>query len=92
MALGVLLQRHDAVAQAEAAYRRAIEAFPESSEAWNNLGVTLALRKADGEALEAFRAALRVDPRYTPACENTRRAAAAAGASPPELAACGGTR
>ena len=54
--------------------------------------MTLALRKADGEALEAFRAALRVDPRYPPACENTRRAAAAAGASPPELAACGGTR
>ena len=27
VALGVLLQRHDAVAQAEAAYRRAIEAF-----------------------------------------------------------------
>jgi tetratricopeptide (TPR) repeat protein len=92
VALGLLFQQRDATAQAEAAYRRAIDAFPESAEAWNNLGVTLALRQADGEALAAFRTALRVDPRYPPACENARRAAARAGASPPELAACGGTR
>ena len=56
----------------------------ESAEAWNGLGVTLALQGRGGEALEAFGRAVRLNPASAEYRRNFERAArgAASGDAP----------
>lgn len=63
-ALGLIYQfSYGRFTEAEAAYRRALKARPDYSQARNNLGVLLAARGDFAEAQAAFEAAL-ADPHY----------------------------
>src|SRR5262245_22185699 len=55
---------------AEAALRRETELHPDSANAHNTLGVALVHQAKHAEALAAFLAALRVDPRHVEARQN----------------------
>ena len=87
-ALAWRLQQRGALDEAGEHYRAAVGLLPRHAEAWNNLGVTLALRRRPGEALEAFLQALRVAPGNPEACRNGRRAALTLGVAPAELGQC----
>jgi tetratricopeptide (TPR) repeat protein len=56
--------------EAETAYLRALEADSEHVIALNNLGLLRARRGERDAALECFRRAFRLDPRFTPALDN----------------------
>jgi tetratricopeptide (TPR) repeat protein len=57
-------------AQAEAAFRRAVEANPTSAAAHSKLGVALVHQRRADEAERAFAKAVAIDPRYAPAWSN----------------------
>ena len=57
-------------AEAEAAFRRAIEAAPTSAVAFSKLGVALARQRRMDEAEQAFSKAVALNPRYAPAWSN----------------------
>ncbi len=59
-----------ALAEAEAAFRRAVEAAPTSAVAHSKLGVALARQRRLDEAEGAFTRAVALDPRYAPAWSN----------------------
>jgi tetratricopeptide (TPR) repeat protein len=56
--------------EAEAAFRRAVEAGSTSAVAHSKLGVALANQQRLAEAEQAFARAVSVDPRYAPAWSN----------------------
>lgn len=56
--------------EAEAAFRRAIDAAPHSVAALSKLGVSLAHQRRLDEAEKAFARAVEVSPRYAPAWSN----------------------
>ncbi|MDQ7858952.1 MAG: tetratricopeptide repeat protein [Armatimonadota bacterium] len=56
--------------EAEAAFRRAVEAAPTSAVAHSKLGVALANQRRLQEAEQAFARAVTLDPRYAPAWSN----------------------
>ncbi|MDR7418474.1 MAG: tetratricopeptide repeat protein [Armatimonadota bacterium] len=56
--------------QAEAAFRRAIEANANSAVAYSKLGVALVHQRRVDEAERAFAKAVAIDPRYAPAWSN----------------------
>jgi cytochrome c-type biogenesis protein CcmH/NrfG len=62
---------------------------PDDASAWNELGLIQARQRRHTDAVEAFVRALRAEPRHAAACENGRRAAAAAHQRRPEIDACG---
>lgn len=88
-AFAMLLQEYSALEEASEHYRLAATLLPRHAGAWNNLGVTYALRGRHGEAFEAFVQALRVAPAHPDACRNGRRAAEALKLRPAELRGCG---
>ncbi|MEK8035699.1 MAG: tetratricopeptide repeat protein [candidate division NC10 bacterium] len=87
-ALALRLQQRGALEEAGAQYRAGLALLPRHAEAWNNLGVTYALRRRPDEALEAFLQALRIQPGYPEACQNGRLAAQALGVTPAEIESC----
>jgi tetratricopeptide (TPR) repeat protein len=90
-ALALRLQQRGALEEAAEHYRASVALDPRHAEAWNNLGVTYALRRRPGEALGAFIEALRAQPGNPEACRNGRRAARSLGVAPAELATCMGS-
>jgi protein O-GlcNAc transferase len=58
------------LARAEQVLRREAQAYPESANAHNTLGVVLIQQGRTSEALTAFRAALRADPAHAEASNN----------------------
>lgn len=56
--------------EAEAAFRRAVEASPSSAVAHSKLGVALAHQRRLNEAEQAFARAVAIEPRYAPAWSN----------------------
>lgn len=60
---------------AETCFRRALELAPDSTEALNNLGVTLQRAGQQVEAIRIFEAAARTNPRSQPARQNLLGAA-----------------
>lgn len=62
------------IGRAEEALRREIQAYPESANAHNTLGVVLVNQGRTLEALSAFRAALRADPTHVEASNNAGNA------------------
>ncbi len=56
--------------EAETAFRRAVEAAPNSAVAHNKLGVALVHQRRLNEAEQAFARAVTVDPRHAPAWSN----------------------
>lgn len=87
-ALALRLQQRGALEEAGAQYRAGLALLPRHAEAWNNLGVTYALRRRPDAALEAFLQALRIQPGYPEACQNGRLAAQALGVTPAEIERC----
>jgi len=75
--IAALLLRLDREGEAEAAFRSALQRRP-SAEAWNGLGVTLALQSRFVEAGEAFSEAVRLAPLVDEYRENYARAARSA--------------
>jgi len=88
LTLGALLQREAELGYAEDQYRLATALLPDNANAWNNLGVTYALRGSMKPALDAFLRALQLKPGDSQACRNARRAASEVGAAPQELGGC----
>ena len=64
------LERAGRLAEAEAAYRRALARWPESAPAWLALGNVALARERPGEAEQAFRRATGFDPASAPAWNN----------------------
>lgn len=62
------------LARAEEVLRREAQAYPESANAHNTLGVVLVNQGRTAEALNAFRAALRADPTHAEANNNAGNA------------------
>ena len=60
--LGVLMTQAGRLADAEASYRRAVEADPKGTNGLVNLGTTLIMRGAADEAVPYLRKAVRLDP------------------------------
>jgi tetratricopeptide (TPR) repeat protein len=91
LGLGLRLQASGALEQAEEQYLAASTLLSDSFDAWNNLGVTYALRGRYADALGAFTRALSIAPGHPKACANAQRATAALGVQPHEaLARCRG--
>ncbi len=59
---GTVLQEDGRYADAEAAYRRVLEAFPSDRDTWRRLGRTLYLDRRYEDSLAAWMHALRIDP------------------------------
>lgn len=59
---GRVLQEDGRYDEAEMAYRRVLQEFPEDRGAWRNLGQVLYLNGRPGEAVEALDAVLALDP------------------------------
>lgn len=59
---GVLLQEDGRYIEAESAYRRVLQKFPEDRATWRNLGRTYYLDGKYDQAVEAMEAVLRFDP------------------------------
>jgi tetratricopeptide (TPR) repeat protein len=53
--------------------RSALQLDPDYAEAYNNLGVTLAIQGRHEEAIEQFSAALQINPGYAKARRNLER-------------------
>ena len=75
---GLRRQQSDSPAEAEAFYRRAIEADPKNLSALNNLGVICMSQKRDKEAIDIFTRLIDVkgdwaDPYYNLACLYSRQ-------------------
>ncbi|HUG36258.1 MAG TPA: tetratricopeptide repeat protein [Candidatus Limnocylindrales bacterium] len=87
-AFALHLQHRGALAEAEQQYRVALAFLPRATDAWNNLGVIYAATGRFEEALDAFVAALQVEPGHGDACRNAAHAAEAAHRRPPELDGC----
>ncbi|MDO8774117.1 MAG: tetratricopeptide repeat-containing glycosyltransferase family protein [Burkholderiaceae bacterium] len=68
--LGILLKDSLRLAEAEAAYRRALEIKPDYAEAHNNLGILLNESKRLAAAEAAYRRALEIKPDYAEAHNN----------------------
>jgi protein O-GlcNAc transferase len=68
--LGVLLERTDHFAEAEACYRHALSLGLHYAESHNNLGLLLAETGRHGEAEACFRRVLELTPDYLPARHN----------------------
>jgi len=62
--LGIFHASRGRPAEAEAAYRSAIQEDPRFAEGHNNLGVLLMQQDRSEEAMQEFRAALAIDPDY----------------------------
>ena len=56
--------------EAEAAFRKSIEMGDCLPQPWGNLGICLAMQNRFGEAEDAYRHALKIDPKYERAKEN----------------------
>jgi tetratricopeptide (TPR) repeat protein len=69
-ALGWTARRGGAIAEAEAAYRRALVRWPDQDGILNNLGTTLALQGRTDEALEAYERATRINAKNAAAHYN----------------------
>jgi tetratricopeptide (TPR) repeat protein len=63
----VVLHQSGRAADAQVAYRQAVEVDPNYALAWNNLGVSLAHQGDTDEAIEAFRTALQLRAGFTEA-------------------------
>jgi protein O-GlcNAc transferase len=70
---GVLLMQNRRYAEAEQAFRRAIQADPSYAEAHNNLGVLLERQGRLAEAASEFQKALQIQPSYRQAHFNLGR-------------------
>lgn len=75
---GLRMQQSENLAEAEALYRRAIEADPKNLSALNNLGVIFMSQKRDKEAIDIFTRLIDVkgdwaDPYYNLACLYSRQ-------------------
>lgn len=68
--LGATLERTRQLAEAEQAYRRALELMPQSAETRNNLGNVLRKQGRIDEAVVEHTEALRLSPTYAPAHNN----------------------
>ena len=68
--LGILLERLDRSAEAEALYRTALQLSPNYAAAHSNLGALLADLGREPEAEACYRTALAVDPDFQPARMN----------------------
>jgi tetratricopeptide (TPR) repeat protein len=69
-ALGWTARRGGAVAEAEAAYRRALVRWPDDDRILNNLGTTLAMQGRTDEALEAYERATQINAKNAAAHYN----------------------
>ncbi len=55
-------RRGNHLAEAEAAYRRVLEAWPQNDRAWNNLGNVLAMQGRGADALQCYQRAQQANP------------------------------
>ncbi|MGJ7543249.1 tetratricopeptide repeat protein [Variovorax sp. LT1R16] len=65
-----LSQKDDRLANATAAYQRAVEVDPRLVSAWSNLGNVLAENQETVRAIDAYRNAMRIDMSYSLAWKN----------------------
>jgi tetratricopeptide (TPR) repeat protein len=75
---GLRRQQSESLAEAEALYRRAVEADPKNLSALNNLGVICMAQKRDSEAIDIFTRLIDIkgdwaDPYYNLACLYSRQ-------------------
>jgi len=75
---GLRMQQSENLAEAEALYRRAVEADPKNLSALNNLGVICMAQKRDKEAIDIFTRLIDIkgdwaDPYYNLACLYSRQ-------------------
>lgn len=64
---GIIYMDQRRYADAEAAFHRAIETFPQYDDAYYNLGLLKLLQKKNGEARKAFLTCTQIDPKHVDA-------------------------